>query len=143
MTNWHSSLPPNFRYEPNDKLGHSESYRQRKMLVMIRRLFPDYQVTHVPNGGKRDKVQAARLKADGVKAGWPDLTIAGPGRWCAFIEVKDGTGVCSDKQREILASLANEGHYCGVFRTDLALYNFMIDMGAKTRVRVNHTFMKR
>ena len=140
---WHSALPDNFRYEPNDKLDFSESYRQRKMLVMVRRLFPDYQIAHVPNGGKRGKMQAARLKADGVLAGWPDLTIAGPDRWAAFIEVKDATGVCSDTQKEVLASLANDGHCCGVFRTDRALHDFMVDMGARPRQKWPHDFMER
>jgi len=113
------------------------------MLVMVRRLFPDYQIAHVPNGGKRDKIQAARLKAEGVLSGWPDLVITGPGRWVAFIEVKDGTGVCSVTQKEVLSGFANSGHYCGVFRTDRALHDFMVDMGAKVRVKFPHDFMER
>ncbi len=140
---WYSQLPANFRYEPNDKLGFSESYRQRKMLVMARRLFPDYQIAHVPNGGKRGKIQGARLKADGVLAGWPDLTIAGPDRWTAFIEVKDGAGTCSVARKEVLSGLANDGHYCGVFRTDRALHDFMVDMGAISWVKSPHDFMER
>ena len=140
---WYSTLPPNFRYEPNDKLDFSESYRQRKMLVMVRRLFPGYQIAHIPNGGKRDKLQAARLKADGVLAGWPDLVITGPGRWVAFPEVKDGAGTCSEEQKEVLSGLANDGHYCGVFRTDRGLHDFMVDMGAKVRVKYPHDFMER
>ena len=155
MHKWHSHLPTNFRYEPNDKMAYSESERQRKMLVMVRRLFPDYGVraTHVPNGGKRDKVAGARLKADGVKAGWPDLLFTGPDKFCLFVEVKDGTGVCSkghtdktgkfiDGQQEILCGLALDGHYCGVFRTDRALHDFMLDMGAKLRVKYPHDFME-
>ena len=32
-------------------------------------------VFHIPNGGSRHKAEAARLKAQGVKAGVPDLCI--------------------------------------------------------------------
>ena len=143
MVKWYSHLPANFRYEPNDKMAYSESERQRKMLVMVRRLFVDYQIAHVPNGGQRTKIQAARLKADGVKAGWPDLVITGPSGWVAFIEVKDADGTCSKEQKEVLAALALDGHPCGVFRTDRALHDFMLDMGAKLRVKYPHDFMER
>lgn len=33
---------------------------------------------HVPNGGKRSKVEAARFKAMGVQAGVPDLFLPVP-----------------------------------------------------------------
>lgn len=138
---WYSHLPTNFRYEANDKLAHSESYRQRKMIVMIKRLFVGYQVAHVPNGGRRNAREAAALKADGVKPGWPDLIIAGPDGWGAFIEVKDCDGTCFKEQKEVLAQLALGGHYCGVFRTDRALYDFMIDKGAVPCVKWEHDFM--
>lgn len=33
---------------------------------------------HIPNGGSRNKAEAARLKAEGVKAGVPDLCLPVP-----------------------------------------------------------------
>ncbi|WP_180853783.1 VRR-NUC domain-containing protein [Stenotrophomonas maltophilia] len=37
---------------------------------------PDLQyLMHVPNGGRRGKLEAARLKAQGVRAGYPDLVL--------------------------------------------------------------------
>ena len=33
---------------------------------------------HMPNGGKRDTALAARLKAQGVKAGYPDILLDVP-----------------------------------------------------------------
>lgn len=59
--------------------GQSERAIQRGMLVMVRRLFPDCVIAHVPNGGKRAKLEAAHLKADGVLAGFPDLIISWAG----------------------------------------------------------------
>jgi len=48
----------------------------------------------VPNGGKRNKRVAEKLKAEGVKAGVPDLVlpIARHGKNCLFIEMKSPDG---------------------------------------------------
>lgn len=47
---------------------------------------------HVPNGGSRDRREAARLKAQGVRAGVPDLCLPVPsGAYHGlFIELKAG-----------------------------------------------------
>lgn len=72
-------------------------------------------VYHVPNGGYRNKAEAARLKAQGVKAGVPDLCVpmARGGYHGLYVEMKDAgsKGRVSDKQREWLALLRAEG-YC-------------------------------
>lgn len=73
---------------------------------------------HMPNGGKRDKVQAARLKAQGVKAGYPDLLLDVPrGTFHGLrIELKapadDGrkAGTASPEQRKWLADLTAQGY---------------------------------
>lgn len=39
-------------------------------------LHPELQgLMHVPNGGRRGKIEAARLKRQGVKAGYPDIVL--------------------------------------------------------------------
>ena len=46
---------------------------------------------HVPNGGRRDKGEAQRLRASGVKAGVPDVLILSPApgaRFGAALELK-------------------------------------------------------
>lgn len=54
--------------------------------------FPQYRrlLFHIPNGGKRTKIEASRLKAMGVLPGVPDLFLALPsgGYHGMFIEVK-------------------------------------------------------
>src|SRR5262245_46077094 len=54
----------------------------------------------IPNGGKRDKVTAARLKAEGVKAGVPDicLPVARMGYYGFWIEMKVGKNKTTDDQ---------------------------------------------
>ena len=61
---------------------------------------------HIPNGGKRGKVEAARLKAAGVKAGIPDICLPIPrnGYGALYIELK----APSDKLKEKIIALYNE-----------------------------------
>lgn len=70
---------------------------------------------HCPNGGRRGKVEAARLKAAGVKAGVPDLCLPVPrGRYHGlYIELKAEGGRLSPSQREWLTWLDAEG-YCAL-----------------------------
>lgn len=55
---------------------------------------------HIPNGGKRSIVTARRLKAEGVKAGVPDLFLPVPrgGFHGLFIEMKAGKNKTTEKQ---------------------------------------------
>lgn len=68
---------------------------------------------HVPNGGKRDAIEAARFKAQGVKAGVPDLVlpVARKGFHGLYIELKRPGGRVSAHQAEWLAALEKQG-YC-------------------------------
>lgn len=68
---------------------------------------------HVPNGGKRDVVTAARLKAEGVKPGVPDVWLPVPrlGYHGLVIEMKCRGGRVSPEQRDWLDRLHTQ-HYC-------------------------------
>lgn len=70
----------------------------------------------VPNGGKRDVVTAARLKAEGVKAGVPDvvLTVARNGYHGFYLELKVGKNKTSAEQDAWLAALAFQGYLVDV-----------------------------
>jgi hypothetical protein len=70
----------------------------------------------IPNGNKRDASVAAALKAEGVKAGVPDimLPVARGGYHGLFVEMKRAYGVPSDNkphQRDRQRRLADQG-YC-------------------------------
>ena len=68
---------------------------------------------HIPNGGSRGKAEAARFKAEGVKAGVPDLFLPvarGPYHGL-FIEMKrQKGGKVSDAQKEWIAALIDQGY---------------------------------
>lgn len=66
----------------------------------------------IPNGGLRDKITAAKLKAQGVKSGVPDMML--PVRRGAynglFIELKKTGGAASTDQKSWLSLLASNGY---------------------------------
>jgi hypothetical protein len=61
----------------------------------------------IPNGGKRNLREAARMKKEGVRAGVPDIFLAwaGNGRNGLFIEMKASKGRLTDKQTEWMINL--------------------------------------
>lgn len=67
----------------------------------------------IPNGGNRNAATGARLKAEGVRAGVPDLMLAIPSKGFSglFIELKRRSGgVLGAKQKSMLAILAANGY---------------------------------
>lgn len=68
---------------------------------------------HVPNGGSRNRQEAAKFKQMGVKAGVSDLCLPYPkGIYCGlFIEMKYGNNRQQDTQKEFLADMAAAGHF--------------------------------
>lgn len=72
---------------------------------------------HIPNGGKRGKAEAGRLKAEGVSAGVPDLCLPVPrgGYHGLYIELKRiKGGEVSKSQKEWLALLNRQGYFAMV-----------------------------
>ena len=74
----------------------------------------------IPNGGQRNVIVAAKLKAEGVLSGVPDLhiPIAKNGFHGLYIELKNGkAGKVSDNQKMIMDKLQSEGYRCEVCRS--------------------------
>lgn len=68
---------------------------------------------HCPNGGSRNKIEAARLKGQGVKAGIPDVFLPVPkgGYHGLYIEMKkQHGGTVSPEQKEWIANLREQGY---------------------------------
>lgn len=67
---------------------------------------------HCPNGGKRNKAEAVRLKHEGVKAGVPDicLPVARNGYHGLYIEMKADKGKPTKDQIEWMDRLRKQGY---------------------------------
>lgn len=66
----------------------------------------------IPNGGKRNIVEAKRFKKQGVTSGVPDIFLAIPynNYHGLFIELKAEKGRLSDIQKEWLKNLNDKGY---------------------------------
>ena len=90
---------------------------------------------HVPNEGKRTGAEAGRLKAFGMMAGIPDITIIHEGR-AHFIELKTPRGSLSADQRATIGALQVCGcmvHICRSI-TDVQLALAAFGIGSRARV---------
>jgi hypothetical protein len=92
-----------------------EHYEQASFISRVEWLMPqlvDY-VAAVPNGGKRDRITAARLKREGVRPKFPDLIVllARGGYFGLLIEFKrQGVKRADDGQMEKQALYRAQGY---------------------------------
>lgn len=93
-------------------MSRSEHQEQVDLFSRVLAFHPDALLFAVPNGGLRNPRVAARLKAEGVKAGAPDLLLAEPrGPYVGMaIEMKRvGFGKLRRNQKDFLDRLAARG----------------------------------
>ena len=91
---------------------HENSYPELKLIF------------HIPNGGSRNKMEAANLKAEGVKAGVPDLCLPVPRNehHGLYIEMKWGKNKTTENQNWWLEQLEQQGYKTEVcYGADAAL----------------------
>lgn len=107
------------RAKPVDR----EGLEQAALMAELRARMPEVAdlIFHVPNGGHRVKAVAAKLKAQGVKAGIPDLVLpmARGGFFGLYIEFKatpPHDAVISDSQHERIRKLNAQGYLAVVCR---------------------------
>lgn len=85
----------------------------------FRMQYPHHLIYAIPNGGQRNAIVAAKLKAEGVTAGIPDLHIptARNGYHSLYIEMKNGKkGRLSEHQKQTIKRLQDAGHKVAVCR---------------------------
>ena len=85
----------------------SEHLEQREFVSWFRKTYPNIRIFAIPNGGWRGLAEGARLKAEGVSAGVPDLFIPAWGVWIEMKRAKGG--ILSKKQKDWRDYLI----YCG------------------------------
>ena len=81
---------------------HQATLIKWSQLPQVREKYPELKLLHhIPNGGKRDPIEAKHLKSQGVKSGVPDLSlpVARKNYHGLYIELKTETGRPSDNQK--------------------------------------------
>ena len=111
--------PGRTRAKPVDR----EGVEQAALMAELRVRMPNVAdlIYHVPNGGHRVKAVAAKLKAQGVKAGIPDLVLpmARGGYFGLYLEFKatpPHDAAISDSQHERIRKLSDQGYLAVVCR---------------------------
>ncbi|MBR4933795.1 MAG: VRR-NUC domain-containing protein [Clostridia bacterium] len=68
---------------------------------------------HVPNGGSRNKAEAAKFRRMGVKPGVCDIVLPAPrgGYHGLYIELKVGENKPTPEQRKFMRALDIEGYF--------------------------------
>jgi hypothetical protein len=92
---------------------HAEQVALMRWAALHVRRYPGLELLFaIPNGGRRDAVTGARLKAEGVKAGVPDLLLPWPaGGWHGlFIELKAPGGRVTVAQKRWIEWLRAAGY---------------------------------
>lgn len=86
-------------YQPKRRMKRPEEALQRQVAAYLNAAYPGLTWWHTANGMGRSRAEAGILKAMGVKAGVPDLTIIMPTGSAAFIELKAAKGRLSESQK--------------------------------------------
>lgn len=79
--------------------------------------YPELELLyHIPNGGTRNRAEAAHLKQQGVKSGVPDLCLpVARGKWHGlYIEMKAGKNKTTENQDRWIESLRKQGYVAEV-----------------------------
>ena len=71
---------------------------------------------HIPNEGKRSRSTGARMKAEGLKPGVPDICLPVPvGKYHGlYIEMKAGKNTTTKNQDDWLEALSGQGYFTAV-----------------------------
>jgi VRR-NUC domain len=98
---------------------HAEQAALIRWAEFARARLPELALLHaIPNGGHRHKATAARLKAEGVKRGVPDvcLPVARSGAHGLYIELKTERGKPTPEQLGWIRALRRQGYAAEVCR---------------------------
>jgi len=98
-------------------------------------LLPGTMFFHVPNGGKRNRIEAAILKAMGVKAGFPDLGILHLGRLFTMEAKRRKGGKLSKAQQDCHEELRAAGVPVVEIRTVDDVLRALVAWSIPTRIK--------
>jgi hypothetical protein len=88
----------------------SEHLEQRELVRWFRQTFKGVRIFAIPNGGLRSLSVAAKLKAEGVSSGVPDLCVPAWRLWIEMKRVKGGS--LSAEQKDWIEYLEGVNYWC-------------------------------
>ena len=88
----------------------TEHDHQKAVVHWLRHFHPHLIIAAIPNGEQRSRTTGAKLKAEGVLAGMPDLVICLPNGGTLWVEMKNEVGSVSKSQKEVHSRLETLGH---------------------------------
>lgn len=88
----------------------TEHEEQRELVRWFRKTWPGVRIFAIPNGGQRSMATAARLKAEGVSSGVPDLFVPAWGLWVEMKRSKGGS--VSAEQKDWITYLESVEFCC-------------------------------
>ena len=99
-----------------EDLFHTSEYDEQKNVIEYCDTVLHIPIYHIANEGKRSTVTGARLKAIGLRPGFPDLCVPmARGKYHSlYIEMKAKGGKLSQDQKTWLSILKQEGHATAV-----------------------------
>jgi len=108
-----------FSKRPRVKHRHLEDDLQMVCVQWFCLRWPKRLIWAIPNGGKRNPREAARLKRMGVKPGVPDLEIPEPmrGYHGLYVELKSEDNQPTKNQDEVIGQLRQRGYAVEVCRS--------------------------
>ncbi len=119
------------------KRQHLEDDLQAQVCFMLKWGLPhDVTSWACPNGGKRHKLEAARMTRLGVRAGIPDIHLVYQGR-LHCLELKSPTGQLSATQAQMIRKLSDCGVPTAVIRKPEELEHVLREWGIPFSLRVS------
>ena len=109
---------------------HNEQVALFQQISYFENTYPELKrLFAIPNGGHRNKIVGAKLKAEGVKRGVPDLFLPiSRGRFHGmFIEMKTGRNIPSPEQREWIDLLKRNGYHAIVEYSAQDAFNALVE----------------
>ncbi len=106
-----------------------------KWSLSVRGRYPELKLLfHIPNGGKRDPIEAKHLQQQGVKKGVPDLCLpVARGKYHSlYIEMKTETGKTSPEQDWWIEELTAQGNFvevCHGFESAIKVLEWYLNLG--------------
>lgn len=109
-------LKKEVRRKEKRKPQHLESHLQAQMVNWFRLQYPSYIIAAIPNGGRRNAIEAKIMKGEGVLAGFSDLIVVAFNN-ILFVEVKTEKGRQSVLQKKFQSDIERLGFQYSVCRS--------------------------